>query len=61
MEKQTKDVFVNVSELHTTHSTETANRYLGDGWVLLSIATGQSQTGPHDYTPEFAYCLGKLK
>lgn len=60
MEKKTQDVFVNVSEVRTTPSADSANRLLKEGWVLLSIATGQSQVGQHDFAPEFAYCLGKL-
>jgi len=60
MEAKTQDVFVNVSEVHTTPSADTANRLLKEGWVLLSVATGQTQTGQHDFTPEFAYCLGKI-
>lgn len=60
VQKKTQDVLVNVTEVHTTPSADKVNEHLKNGWVLLSIATGQTQTGQHDFTPEFAYCLGKI-
>lgn len=61
MEIKTSDILVNVSEIFTTYKSDLVNQYLMDGWVLLSIATGQEQTGAHDISPSFAYTLGKLK
>ena len=61
VQKKTQDVLLHVTEVHTTPSTDKVNEYLKKGWVLLSIATGQTQTGQHDFTPEFAYCLGKIE
>ena len=60
MQKKTQEILVNVTEVKTTPSADRANELLKDGWVLLSIATGQTQVGQHDFAPEFAYCLGKV-
>jgi hypothetical protein len=51
----------NVEKVEVVYNKETVNRFLSEGWVILAIGTGQEQTGQHDYTPMFAYCLGKLK
>lgn len=47
-----------IVEVRTTYDTDACNRYLKDGWVLLAVGKGQSQTAPHDYHSEFRYCLG---
>lgn len=48
-----------IQEVTNTMNKDQVNRLLSEGWVLLAVAPGQSQTGPHDYTPEFGYCLGR--
>ncbi|PPK76034.1 hypothetical protein B0F87_104124 [Methylobacter tundripaludum] len=50
-----------VEEIETVYTKNDVNRFLKQGWVLLSVGSGQEQTGQHDYTPSFAYCLGKIK
>lgn len=51
----------NVEEVERVFTKDDANRLLKKGWVLLSVGHGQEQTGQHDYTPCFAYCLGKIR
>ena len=60
--EQIKDdgVLHQVKELKITHRKEEANDLLSVGWVLLSVASGQEQTGAHDYIPVFKFCLGKV-
>lgn len=53
--------FQNIEEVEVVYNKDAANRFLEKGWVILAIGSGQQQTGSHDYTPMFAYCLGKLK
>jgi hypothetical protein len=41
---------------------EKCNELLGTGkWVLLGVADGQSQHGPHDIMPYFQYSVGRYK
>lgn len=51
----------NVEKVEVAYNKDAANSFLEKGWVILAIGSGQEQTGQHDYTPMFAYCLGKLK
>ena len=51
----------NVEEVEIVFIKDDANRLLKKGWILLSVGHGQEQTGQHDYTPCFAYCLGKIR
>jgi hypothetical protein len=48
-----------VKEIEITYSEKSVNDLLSDGWILLSVASGQEQTGSNDYTPVFKFCLGK--
>jgi hypothetical protein len=49
-----------VTKVEVAYRKDTANLLLEQGWVLLAVGEGQEQTGPYDYTPSFAYCLGKI-
>ena len=50
-----------IEEVETVYSKKDANQYLKQGWKLLSVGSGQEQTGSNDYQPFFGYCLGKVK
>ena len=51
----------NIEEVEIVFTKDDANQLLKEGWILLSVSHGQAQTGQHDYTPCFAYCLGKVR
>lgn len=59
-EGQDSEVLSNVKEVKAIFSEDKANELLDKGWVLLSVAKGQEQTGPNDYTPVFKYSLGRV-
>lgn len=48
-----------VKEVRHVYETE-VNGLLGQGWIILAVASGQEQTGPHDYAPVFKYSMGLI-
>lgn len=50
-----------VSAVRSTFHEEEVNTLLKEGWVLLSVGTGQEQVGQHDFLPSFRYCLGLIE
>ena len=60
MEDSTKEnILHGIEEVKVTNDENESNRLLEHGWILLSVASGQEQTGAHDHTPFFAFCLGR--
>jgi hypothetical protein len=57
---ENKNVLHEVKVVKQAYEKE-ANELLEQGWILLSVESGQEQRGPHDYSPVFKYCLGKIK
>lgn len=51
--------FEGVKEVRHCYDADDVNDLLKKGWVILSVAKGQEQTGQHDYTPTFKYSLGR--
>lgn len=48
------DEYFDIVETFETDDFELVNQRLADGWVLLSVASGQAE----DLGPKFLYCLG---
>ena len=57
-EKSSELIFY-VKKVQHVYRESQVNNLLKEGWILLSVASGQEQTGPNDYSPTFKYCLGK--
>lgn len=58
---ETNNLLHTIKEVCHVYQQEQVNTRLSEGWVLLAVATGQEQTGPHDYTPTFRYTVGRVK
>ncbi len=59
-EENDTDILAGVKEVKAVFSENQANELLDRGWILLSVAKGQEQTGPNDYMPAFKYSLGRI-
>lgn len=50
--------YLKIKEIRETTRGFEADKLLKEGWVLLSMAKGQEQTGPNNIVPIFKYSLG---